>query len=336
MVTSVAATQSVRTRIVPVLALLSALMAPFFVTPSRLTLLTTLGITAIVVLGMIFVIGQTGLVSLGQAALTASGAYALAILVNETDAPWFVAVLVAAFAGGLVGSVVALPSLRVRGPYFAIVTIILGFSVPEVVNLGSEYSGGEFGIYVDQIMFGPLTAVASTYFVVAVLLAASMWFCANLQRSEFGRALRVVRTHPVAATAVGVNAFRLQTLGVTVGNVLAGLGGGLLALQVGGVTPDDFALQASTLYLVAAVVGGTHSVYGAVIGAAIVELVLNALASQSYYANIVLGVILVVSLAVLPDGVTGLFRALPRGMTHTARRLIPGRASEPREARSGD
>jgi len=314
-----AATTSIRRYIPGLLVALFALMAPFLVTSTSLTLLTTVGITAIVTLGMIFIIGNTGLVSLGHAALTATGAYTLAILANHTGLAWYVGLGLSAVAGGFVGLIVALPSLRVRGPYFAIITIILGFSVPQVVNLGSEYTGGEFGIYVNQIVFPGLGPVSSTYFLVVTILLAAMWFFSNVQRSEWGRALHVVRTHPVAATAAGLNAFRLQTIGVTLGNVLAGLAGGLLALHVGGVTPADFSLQASTIYLIAAVVGGTHSVYGAIVGAGVVELTLNALAGESYYANIVLGVILMVSLALLPNGLTELFRTVREAISYRFR-----------------
>ncbi len=282
------------------------LAVPFLISSARLSLLALVWITAIVVLGMTFIISNTGLVSLGQAALTASGAYVLAILMNNLGVPFYGALVGAALAGGVVGLIYALPSVRVRGPYFAIVTIILGGAVPQIVNLASGVTGGDNGVYLTSPSFGPLTASASSYYLAFVLLVISLWFCANLQNSGFGRALRIIKAHPVAATAYGINVLRVQTVGVTVGNVLAGLGGGLLALHVGGVAPGNFTLDTSSYYLIGAVVGGSTSVFGAVVGAGLVEIVLNELAGAGYYANIVLGVVLVATLTFLPNGLVGL------------------------------
>lgn len=290
-----------RTAVTSVLIILGIAL-PFMGSSTQLTFATTVWITAIVVLGMNFMIANTGLVSLGQAAIAAAGAYGTTLLMVHAGFAFWAGLLGAAVAAGLVGLVLAFPSVRVKGPYFAIITILLGSAIPQLINVGSGFTGGYNGIYVSSPSFGVLTSTASVYYLAFGLMVVVMAFVANLQRSQFGRSLRMIKTHPVAASTYGIRVVSLQIAGVTIGNVLAGLGGGLLALDIGGISPADFTLTQSIYYLIGAVVGGTHSVFGALIGAALVDGVLQVLSGASYYATIVLGAILVVALLVLPNG----------------------------------
>lgn len=282
-----------------------ALGAPFGVTLTTVASLELIAIFCLITLGMNFVIEMTGLVSLGQAGIVAAGGYGTMIAVVRLGVPALPAIVLGTALAGVVGLILAIPSVRVKNLYFAIVTIIFGSSISSVVNLLHPATGGQAGLYATPgglIGYGGTVAV---YWIAVGTLIVSLFACHAVEHSRVGHALRAAKHHPEAAATLGINVRRHQIIAVTVGNVLTGLGGCLLALQTGGVSPESYTLEQSTLYLVAAVVGGTGTVLGAVLGGFFVQGLSQWLSGASVYLDIIFGALLLVSLVFLPGGLAG-------------------------------
>lgn len=269
-------------------------------------------------------IEMTGLVSLGQAAIVAAGAYGTIGLMTHLGLPIGVCLVGGAVLSAVVGLVLAIPGVRIKGAYFAILTIILGGSVPDVVNLFSGVTGGQNGLYVASGPFVGVTATYSLYWLSLALLLVALFLCYNTQHSAIGAALRTAKYHRVAAAVEGVSVRKHQILAVTMGNLFAGVGGGLLALHTGGVSADSFGLSQSTYYLIGAVVGGTSTVFGGVLGGVFVEGLIQALTSASVYSDLILGSLLLLSLVALPDGFAGAAQSAWSAMVERLRRIVGG------------
>ena len=282
------------------------LALPFVASDYWVFMLASVWTAAVVILGMNFTIQHTGLVSLGQAAVSAVGAYVAVILAMQHGVPLILAVALGGVAAGVVGLVLALAAVRVKGPYFSILTIIFAWSIPEILNLTTGITGGYNGMFATQPTFGPFTANATMYYFAFFVLLLGVWVVGNLERSTIGRALQIIKLSPKVASSCGINAVLMQSLGVTVGNVLAGIGGGLFAYLTGAISPSSFDFTQSAYYLIGSIVGGLASPVGAILGAAVVTVVPQILAGASYYAGVLLGLVLVVSLTFLPQGLVGI------------------------------
>lgn len=296
-----------RLRVVAVGGLIAvALALPFAGSDYLVFLLASVWTAAVVILGMNFMIHTTGLVSLGQAAVSAVGAYLAVILAAQHGVPVVVAVALGGAGAGVVGLVLAVAAVRVKGPYFSILTIIFGWAVPEILNLTTGITGGYNGMFAHQPTLGPLTSNATMYYFAFLVLLLGIWIIGNLGRSTIGRSLLIIKVNPKVASTCGIDPVMMQSLGVTVGNVLAGLGGGMFAFLTGAIAPSSFDFTQSAFYLIGAIVGGVVSPIGAILGAAVVTIVPQLLAGTAYFAGVLLGLILVASLTFLPDGLVGL------------------------------
>jgi len=173
-----------------------------------------IGITIVVTTGLNVLAGSSGQVSLGQAGFYALGAYAGAILATRLGLGFWTALPVGALLGAAVGVVLALASLRVSGPYLAMVTIAFGIIVEhgliewDALTLGF---GGIADIPRPRVGTTPL-GLAGYYYVVLLAALASLLLARNLQRSRWGRALVAVRESEVAAQSVGLNAYWVRTV----------------------------------------------------------------------------------------------------------------------------
>jgi branched-chain amino acid transport system ATP-binding protein len=265
-------------------------------------IMATLGLTAIVGVGLNVLVGLTGQVSFGHVAFYAIGAYTVAVLTVAAKWSFWLALPVAALLSGLVGALLALPALRVRGPYLAMVTIAFGFIVEHLAVEWRGVTGGQNGIMgIGNAGMGE-RGVAIASLLVAALATLAYWL---LARSRRGAAMRAVRDAEVAAESIGLDPVAIKTLAFTISAVCAGIAGAFFAALSGFVTPSTFAFSQSILFVLVVIIGGAGSVAGPLVGAAIVVLLPELLAGLAEYRLLFFGALLLAVLWIAPDGVVG-------------------------------
>jgi ABC-type branched-subunit amino acid transport system ATPase component/ABC-type branched-subunit amino acid transport system permease subunit len=286
--------------------------------------MATLALTAVTGIGLNVLLGLTGQVSFGHVGFYALGAYAVAILTVTAKWSFWAALPVAAVVAGVTGALLALPALRVKGPYLAMVTIAFGFIVEHGAVEMRGLTGGQNGIMgVPTISaFGAAfgeRGVALAAIVLAALATLGYWL---LARSRWGAAMRAVKDSEVAAESIGLDPVRIKALAFTISAVCAGLAGALFAALSGFVTPSTFTFSQSILFVLVVMIGGAGSVAGPLVGAAIVVLLPEALAALAEYRLLFFGALLLAVLWVAPEGVVGTALRL------LARRKPPRKAAE--------
>jgi len=282
-------------------------------------IMATLALTAVVGIGLNVLFGLAGQVSFGHVGFYALGAYAVAILTVGAKWSYWAALPVAALASGLVGALLALPALRVRGPYLAMVTIAFGFIVENVAVEWRDVTGGQNGIMGIAPPGGiGERGVALASIALAALGTAAFWL---LARSRWGAAMRAVKDSEVAAQSIGLNPVAIKTVAFAISALYAGVAGAFFAALSGFVTPSTFAFSQSILFVLVVIIGGAGTLAGPLVGAAIVVLLPEALAGLAEYRLLFFGALLLAVLLAAPDGVVGsLLRLL-------ARRAAPRRPS---------
>jgi branched-chain amino acid transport system permease protein len=259
--------------------------------------------------GMNVLVGYAGQKSLGQAGLFAAGAYAVALLTTRTElSPWLALVLAAVVSAGS-GVLIALPSLRVKGPYLAMVTLAFGIVVEKLVGEWTEVFGGAQGIYgIKPLTWNsqPFSAVQWVWFGV-VLCAATHLLLRNLLLGRFGRALLSLQADEIASSSVGVRVYRAKVMAFVVAAVTCGIAGALVAQQNQYINSDFITFHLSIFILLLVLFGGAGSMYGPLVGAVLLTLIDALLARWPSAQHFLYGFLLLFALYVMPGGVVGLF-----------------------------
>jgi branched-chain amino acid transport system permease protein len=336
-----------RHALIALLGLLVVVVVLALVGPFRASQVARMGYLAIAVGGLTVLTGLSGQLSLGHGAFMATGAYTAALLLRRDDPPALVLTLLVAVAVTLVvGAVVGLAAARLHGPYIAGATLALALAVPGLTIYFTETLGGEQGLTV-PVLSMPTRFGDAVYFVTAVdisqshYLAYVAWFSllltfvllANLSRSRVGRRWRAVRDDEVAAELAGIHLGRARVSAFVVSAGCAGLAGAVLALVTRITAPSAFTLTLSLALLTAAVLGGLGSLFGALVGAALLAFLPSAITDlggamglsdiqSAELAPLLYGVVLVVIILVAPAGLVGSVRGAlaPRVRGRTIRR----------------
>ena len=247
---------------------LGVVAAPLFLNTFYVGELVLVFIWAIAGIGLMLLVGYTGLVSLGHAAFLAIGAYCHAVLLGY-GVPFALSAPVAVAFTALIGALIGIPALRMTGVYLAIATLAFERIVAYVIEHWAPVTGGLRGMAVPQPEFFGVSLNDSLvlYYVSSSILAAGLFAAANLLRSPMGRAFVAVRDSEISAESMGVHLARTKTTAFSVSAAFTGLAGVLLAHRIGYLAPDAFTVQTSIQLLLLVVVGGLGSLHGVVFGA---------------------------------------------------------------------
>lgn len=263
--------------------------------------------TYLVVLGLNLLTGLSGQVSLGHAGFFGVGAYTSAILVTQYHFPFWSGLVLAVVVTFVLGALVALPALRVKGPYLAMVTIAFGLLVDIGANRLVKLTGGPMGIFgvPRPAPFGkPL--MGDGYFYLAALVAVAAYLLVrNLIDSRIGRTFRALGGSEIAAEVVGVDVYRWKVIAFAISAALAGIGGVFFAHQNGYINSDSFNFDKSVLFLVGVIVGGSGTKLGPLVGTLVVVLAPQWFAKLTDYNLMIYGGILLGALVLLPEGIVG-------------------------------
>src|SRR5439155_1441613 len=281
------------------------------------------GLTSLpVAIGLGIMIGHTGQISLGHAGFFAIGAYASALLTLRLGLPLVVAVLVAGSVSAAIGFLLGLPALRLSGPYLAVATLGFGLAIPQLVVWQGYWTGGASGLHglpLASLPLGAFTIVFRTdqdyYYLAAAVLIVLTIFARNVVTSHTGRAFVAIRDSEIAARAMGVDLVRYKTTAFALSALYAGIAGALYAHLLHGISPEDFTVLLSVDFLTMIVLGGLGSIGGALSGALLLTFLQNALTRLPVVHDfknlyiVVLGVILILTIAFFPQGLAGIARS---------------------------
>jgi branched-chain amino acid transport system permease protein len=277
--------------IVAVVALPLVLDDPFFI-----LVLQSLAYLFIVTLGLDILVGWTGQISLGHAGLYAVGAYTTALLTTRLGWSFWITAPLGVALAGLCGALLALPALRAKGPYLAMVTVAFGFMAEVTANRWS-LTGGPMGIMAipGPRLPGGAEMTPTQYFWLIALAAVACQLIAN----------NLLTSREIAAETVGVNVYRWKVLAFVVSSAYAGLGGVFFAHQNGFINSDTFVFSLSVSLLTSVLMGGSGTLYGPLVGSVILNLIPTIFARLHEYHLYIYGGIILITIVFLPDGIVG-------------------------------
>ncbi|HWU31578.1 MAG TPA: ATP-binding cassette domain-containing protein, partial [Marmoricola sp.] len=270
-------------------------------------------ILSLLVSGLNLSLGYAGELALGQAASYAAGAYGAAYMSMHGHTDLLLELAVGAGAALVVGIVTGIPGLRLGSWSLAMTSFFLVLLIPDVISIFSTQTGGYNGLSTNTAtLFGNALLPGGTDLYVVIGVVTLIWFAImrNIAISRHGTALRVLKQSPVLASSMGISVFRMKLIAYALGAVPAGLAGVLFANLIGYISPTDFGFTLATTVLAASILGGSATVYGALIGGFILQFGLNATASYQQYSLVVTGAFLVIGGVLLSGGLIGLARDL--------------------------
>jgi branched-chain amino acid transport system permease protein len=298
-----------------IIAAALAVAVPAFLTNEfYLKIIFTASLYYLAACGLNVLVGWSGQKSLGHAGLFAAGAYTVALLTTQGGwNPWL-ALAASGVVAGLFGVLIALPSLRVKGPSLAMVTIGFGIVVEKIVTEWQDVFGGQQGIYgvVPPTFFGgqALGTREWAWLLLAFAFAAHL-LLRTLLSGKYGRAFQAVQAAEVAAESVGINVYRMKVLAFVISAVTCGLAGALLAQQNQYINSDFITFNLSIFLLLIVLFGGP-SWYGPVLGAIVLTLLDAFLARWPHLQHFTYGALLLFALYAMPQGLAGALAKLVR------------------------
>ncbi len=254
------------------------------------------GINIILAASLNLINGYTGQFSLGHAGFMAVGAYVGVVLTTNFHAAFPIALLSGGVAAGLLGALIGLPTLRLRGDYLAIATLGLG-EIVRIVIINVPYVGGAAGFKGIQ----HLTNFTWVFFLMLVTL----FIIKNFVNSRHGRACLAIRENEIAAESMGVNTTVYKVLAFTIGAFFAGVAGVLFGHNMYILSPASFTFMQSFNILIMVVMGGLGSMTGSIAGALVVTFLSAALASFPNARMIIYALALILLMFYRPQGLFG-------------------------------
>jgi branched-chain amino acid transport system permease protein len=258
-----------------------------FHNPYYIHLAETILIYAILLFGLDIVVGYTGQVSLGHAALFGIGSYTTGVLYLKFGLPILVAAPASIAVTALFGALLALPALRVTGPYLAMVTLAFGTIVQILINEMTFLTEGPLGLKLAKPdFFGYQVNEVEFFYLVAALMVLSLIVVDRILKSHLGRAFQALRDSPIASDCMGVSVYRYKVYAFVISAGLAGLAGSLYAYSEEYISPNTYNFELTILFLLAVIMGGRKTRSGALLGALIVVMLPSLLADIELFRKI--------------------------------------------------
>jgi branched-chain amino acid transport system permease protein len=257
------------------IVLLFAVVLPLSLDEYYLSIINLSLIAVVGALGLNILVGYTGQISVGHAAFMSVGAYTAANLAVHLHLPFWVTLPAGGLMAALIGAVVGIPSLRIKGLYLAIATLAGQLIIEWIINHTPAISGGaQASIQVPRpvIMGQALKTQGQLYFFLLFFAALATVATLNLVRSRVGRAFVAIRDQDIAAEIIGVNIFRYKLLAFAISSFYAGVCGVLYTYYFGIANYEAFQIGVSIDYLAMVIIGGLGSVLGSIFGAIFVTM----------------------------------------------------------------
>jgi branched-chain amino acid transport system permease protein len=267
-------------------------------------IMATLALTAVAGIGLNVLLGLTGQVSFGHVGFYALGAYAVAVLTVAANWSFWQALPVAALLAGATGALLALPALRVRGPYFGLTTLVAVLMLQNFVVVDASLTGGEIGLTVPDVI---TISDTKNYLIALWFMAISGAILFALSRSPVGLILQASGQDAVQAGALGFNVVKHKLTAFIISAFFSGLAGALLVFYLGSASVGTFIdITVGVQIIIAAVIGGRRTILGAVLGAIFIIAMSEALRPVGDLANFIVFAMALVVVLLFPNGFFGL------------------------------
>lgn len=278
-----------------------------FLTPNNyiMQIINMIGIYIILGTGINILTGYTGQLSLGQAAFFGIGAYTAALTNTRFGFGFLPALVCAMVLTGIFGLVLAVPALKVKGSYLALLTMGFGEIVRIVmINWTPVTNGtaGVLGIESPKFFGFAFDTLPKYYFLIVIFVVAGLLYQNRLIKTRTGRALIAIREDNEAAELTGINVTTYKIRAFVLSAVYCGIAGVLYAMMIKYVSPDTFTNNTSSIILWTAIVGGFGTIIGPVIGGIVMQVLPEALRFLGNWRLVVYGVILLVVILKFPGG----------------------------------
>lgn len=273
-----------------------------------LNVLVFIGINTMLAAALNLLLGFAGQISLGHAAFFGLGAYISGVLTASHQADPWLTMLLAAVVVGILAFVIGFPILKLKGHYLAMATLGFGIIVYIVFNETVGVTGGPSGMPgIPNLALGDFAFDSDTknYFLIWFFTLSTMLVSFNLSNSRIGRALRAVHDSEVAARVLGVNVRLLKVQIFTLSAVISSIAGSLYAHTMTFISPASFGFNFSVELVTMVIVGGLGSIYGPLVGAAILTLLPEFLRVFHDLDIVIYGLLLIVMTMYLPTGLVG-------------------------------
>lgn len=293
-----------------VAAALALAVAPLFLAPYATTTLTRMLVFGLLAASLALLVGVTGLPSLGHAAYFGVGAYAAGWFAKNVSAAAPLSLIVAALGGGVAAAATGWVAVRARGVFFLVLTLAIGEIVHQAADRWESVTGGSNGLYgipATSVGGEPVSNVGLLYWFVLLAFGLGFVVLWLVSRSPYGTALRGIHDNEPRMRALGYPTSLYKYAVFVIAGTVAGLAGGLLAAQQRLVTPEDLGFTTAALALLAVIIGGAGSLWGACLGAALVIAVRDSLGpTLDGHGPLVLGLLFILVVYLMPRGIAGI------------------------------
>jgi len=294
----------------------SGLLSPYLV-----RILTMISLYSMLSLSLNLLTGFTGLVSIGHAGFCAVGGYTSALMWQYLGLPWLVTAICGMIMAGIVGLMLAAPTSRLSGSYLTIATLGFGEIVKMIALNWQSFTGGPLGVnHIERPeFFGiTLTTFNGGFFYLSLIMTVLITLLVyRIVNSKMGRAFMAIRDDSLAAIMMGVDVTAYKMKSFVISAAIAGLGGAFYVHFVRFLDPNTFNFDISIIIISIVILGGTGSILGSFLGAALLISFPEILRFASEYRFIIYGLILVLMMRFKPEGILG-------GHSHKPFRLMKG------------
>jgi ABC-type branched-subunit amino acid transport system ATPase component/ABC-type branched-subunit amino acid transport system permease subunit len=305
-------------KLIPLLLAVVALLCfPLvFNNPYYIHLGSTILIYIILLFGLDIVVGYTGQVSLGHAGLFGVGSYTAGVLFFHLDLPFYLTLPAAIIVTSIFGGLLALPALKVIGPYLAMVTLAFGTILQILINEMSFLTEGPLGIKLTKpMLLGHEASEKEFFWIAAVAMLFALVVVHRILKSQLGRAFEALRDSPVACDCMGVSVYRYKVYAFVISAGFAGFAGALYSYSEKYISPNTYNNELTVLFLLGIIMGGRKSRLGAILGATIIVLLPKLLDD--------IGLFRIVSITLATMVALGSILAVTKGITTLKKVSIP-------------
>ncbi len=283
------------------LTLLGLFTVPFLVSFYILHILVMVGLWAMLILGLNLV-GSMGYISICHGAYYGLGAYTASLLTLKVGTPFFLNLIAGSVLAGFASFFIGYPAFRVRGHYFAIVTLAFGLIISLVFHNWGEVTQGDRGL---ADIMGPIMDPVGYYYFVLLVTLGVVALTHIILYSRFGRKLRAIRCDENLAEQIGIKTFQTKMITFAVSAVIAGLAGGMMAHYTNYIHPDLFSFAHSFSMIMGMIVGGIGTSMGAILGGGVAMGLPEVLRFTADARYIVIGIVLILVMLFMPSGISG-------------------------------
>jgi len=301
--------RSTRRKAILGIALAGALLLPAAISNAYyLGIVNFMIMYAILCIGLNLILGYAGLLSLGHAAFYGIGAYTTAILMVRHHVQFLPALLMSTVVTLVFALALSIPTRKVRGDYFCLITIAFGEIFRLVVQSWIGFTGGAMGIVgipIPKIAGWTIRSETDFYYLGLGLLCITYAAVQLMVASRYGRAMVAVREDELAASVMGINTSASTILAFCTGSMFAGVAGSFLAVYQTTVTPSNFRLEESCLMIIMVIVGGMGRMWAPLAGVVVMTLATELFRGLAEYRMLIIGAMMIAVLLFRPQGIFG-------------------------------